>query len=291
MADGKKQIEAFKRMAGSLTPGPKDNEYYKKKQQVKMLADSLIPGPQDIAYLKKKQRIMMLDDLLISGPEDIAYLKKKQQVMKLDISLVSSDVDEGELVTESDVVDKGELVTPGPEDNEYYKKKQQVKMLADSLTPGPKGKEYYKKKQQVKMLASDVDKISFATRRKRIIEDATMVWTSGSISSLLEQPGVVLAFCTNQSRNVLSQDAFEEGGVLHAANNVYLFSSVEESFRCCHRRRGRPTTVLPVVVAVVSPFPPTYKIGMYSSDGYNKVVEMKRLGMHWDPYIQIKNQY
>ncbi|GKB17229.1 heat intolerant 4-like protein, partial [Tanacetum coccineum] len=41
---------------------------------------------------------------------------------------------------------------------------------------------------------------------------------------------------------------------------------------------------------VVSPFPPTHKIGMYSMDGYNKVVEMKRLGMHWDPYIQIKNR-
>ncbi|GJY95015.1 F-box protein-like protein [Tanacetum coccineum] len=33
MADGKKRIEAFKRMADSLTPGPKDNEYYKKQQQ------------------------------------------------------------------------------------------------------------------------------------------------------------------------------------------------------------------------------------------------------------------
>lgn len=38
---------------------------------------------------------------------------------------------------------------------------------------------------------------------------------------------VVLAFCTNQSRNVLSQDAFEEGGVLNVAKNVYIFSSVE----------------------------------------------------------------
>ncbi|PWA62954.1 hypothetical protein CTI12_AA359140 [Artemisia annua] len=95
------------------------------------------------------------------------------------------------------------------------------------------------------------------------------------------------------------QDALEEGGVLHVDNYVYLFSSVEESFPCCHhrkrrrphhRKRRRLVNLIPVVVAVVSPFPPTHKIGMYSMNGYKKIVDMKTLGMHWDPYIPIKNR-
>ncbi|CAI9282270.1 unnamed protein product [Lactuca saligna] len=76
------------------------------------------------------------------------------------------------------------------------------------------------------------------------------------------------------------EDAFEEGGVLHG-KKVYLFSCTESG--------GKSRVILiPTVVAVVSPFPPSDKIGVKSVQREKEaILDMKRMKMDWVPYIPL----
>ncbi|CAH1421720.1 unnamed protein product [Lactuca virosa] len=76
------------------------------------------------------------------------------------------------------------------------------------------------------------------------------------------------------------EDAFEEGGVLHG-KKVYLFSCTESG--------GKSGVILiPTVVAVVSPFPPSDKIGVKSVQREKEeILDMKRMKMDWVPYIPL----
>ncbi|KAL7604629.1 hypothetical protein Lser_V15G19363 [Lactuca serriola] len=76
------------------------------------------------------------------------------------------------------------------------------------------------------------------------------------------------------------EDAFEEGGVLHG-KKVYLFS--------CTELGGKSGVILiPTVVAVVSPFPPSDKIGVNSVQREKEaILDMKRMKMDWVPYIPL----
>ncbi|PWA99492.1 hypothetical protein CTI12_AA002790 [Artemisia annua] len=79
------------------------------------------------------------------------------------------------------------------------------------------------------------------------------------------------------------EDAFEEGGVLHG-RKVYLFSVTEPQLLFMNGQSK--VTCIPVVVAVVSPFPPSNKIGINSVQREaEEIVDMKQMKMDWVPYI------
>ncbi|PWA56850.1 hypothetical protein CTI12_AA414080 [Artemisia annua] len=79
------------------------------------------------------------------------------------------------------------------------------------------------------------------------------------------------------------EDAFEEGGVLHG-RKVYLFSATKPQLLFMNGQSK--VTCIPVVVAVVSPFPPSDKIGIKSVQReVEEIVDMKQMKMDWVPYI------
>ncbi|XP_076931679.1 protein HEAT INTOLERANT 4-like [Bidens hawaiensis] len=81
------------------------------------------------------------------------------------------------------------------------------------------------------------------------------------------------------------EEAFEEGGVLHG-KKVYLFSCTEPQLLFYNGQSK--VTCIPVVVAIVSPFPPSDKIGINSVQRESEeIVDMKRMKMDWVPYIPL----
>ncbi|XP_076938185.1 protein HEAT INTOLERANT 4-like [Bidens hawaiensis] len=81
-----------------------------------------------------------------------------------------------------------------------------------------------------------------------------------------------------------NQDAFKEGGLLHGKENVYLFTVGESQGLTLD---GRPTkTYAPVVIAIVSPFPPSDKMAIIPVDEglpSAKVIDMEKMNMAWVP--------
>ncbi|EEF33707.1 conserved hypothetical protein [Ricinus communis] len=83
-------------------------------------------------------------------------------------------------------------------------------------------------------------------------------------------------------------DAFEEGGVLHG-KKVYLFGSTEPQL--VPFKDEQKVICIPVVVAVVSPFPPSDKIGINSVQREaEEIVPMKQMKMDWVPYIPLEKR-
>ncbi|KAL2521492.1 hypothetical protein Fot_25415 [Forsythia ovata] len=84
------------------------------------------------------------------------------------------------------------------------------------------------------------------------------------------------------------EDAFEEGGELYN-QKVYLFGCTEPQL-VSFQGQGK-VTMIPVVVAVVSPFPPSDKIGIKSVQReIEEIVPMKQMKMDWVPYIPLGNR-
>ncbi|XP_010681096.2 protein HEAT INTOLERANT 4 [Beta vulgaris subsp. vulgaris] len=84
------------------------------------------------------------------------------------------------------------------------------------------------------------------------------------------------------------ENAFEEGGVLHG-KRVYLFGCTEPQM--VPFKDEMKITQVPVVVAVVSPFPPSDKIGIKSVQRVaEEIVPMKRMKMDWVPYVPLENR-
>ncbi|XP_022862494.1 protein HEAT INTOLERANT 4-like isoform X1 [Olea europaea var. sylvestris] len=84
------------------------------------------------------------------------------------------------------------------------------------------------------------------------------------------------------------EDAFEEGGELYN-QKVYLFGCTEPQL-VSFQGQGK-VTMIPVVVAVVSPFPPSDKIGIKSVQRETEeIVPMKQMKMDWVPYIPLGNR-
>ncbi|KAL4589972.1 hypothetical protein LXL04_002885 [Taraxacum kok-saghyz] len=80
------------------------------------------------------------------------------------------------------------------------------------------------------------------------------------------------------------ENAFDEGGVLHG-KKVYLFSCTERNTTAFFGGQSKVTCV-PVVVAIVSPFPPSDKIGINSVQRESEeILDMKQMKMDWVPYI------
>lgn len=81
------------------------------------------------------------------------------------------------------------------------------------------------------------------------------------------------------------ENAFEEGGELHG-KKVYLFGGTEPQMLFFQGQEK--VTCIPVVVAVVSPIPPSDKIGINSVQmEAGEIVPMKQMKMDWVPYIPL----
>ncbi|KAH9622359.1 hypothetical protein KSS87_007204 [Heliosperma pusillum] len=84
------------------------------------------------------------------------------------------------------------------------------------------------------------------------------------------------------------ENAFEEGGDLHG-KKVYLFGCSEPQMVPVNGEMR--LTLVPAVVAVVSPFPPSDKIGINSVQREaEEIVPMKSMKMDWVPYIPFENR-
>ncbi|KAK6150495.1 hypothetical protein DH2020_015427 [Rehmannia glutinosa] len=85
-----------------------------------------------------------------------------------------------------------------------------------------------------------------------------------------------------------TEDAFEEGGELYN-KTVYLFGCTEPQL--VYFQGQAKVTMIPVVVAVVSPFPPSDKIGIKSVQRETEeIVPMKQMKMAWVPYIPLEKR-
>ncbi|KAK4585332.1 hypothetical protein RGQ29_022840 [Quercus rubra] len=84
------------------------------------------------------------------------------------------------------------------------------------------------------------------------------------------------------------EDAFEEGGKLYG-EKVYLFGCTEPQLVSF---KGESKVIcIPVVVAVVSPFPPSDKIGINSVQREaEEIIPMKQMKMDWVPYIPLEDR-
>ncbi|XP_031477775.1 protein HEAT INTOLERANT 4-like [Nymphaea colorata] len=84
------------------------------------------------------------------------------------------------------------------------------------------------------------------------------------------------------------EKAFEEGGVLFE-KKVYLFGCTEAQF-LFFKGQGQ-VLYIPAVVAVVSPSPPSDKIGIKSVQmETEKIVPMKEMKMAWVPYVPLEDR-
>ncbi|KAI3451089.1 hypothetical protein Pfo_007754 [Paulownia fortunei] len=84
------------------------------------------------------------------------------------------------------------------------------------------------------------------------------------------------------------EDAFEEGEELYN-KKVYLFGCTEPQLVSFQGQAK--VTMIPVVVAVVSPFPPSDKIGIKSVQRETEeIVLMKQMKMDWVPYIPLEKR-
>ncbi|MQM20239.1 hypothetical protein Taro_053256 [Colocasia esculenta] len=84
------------------------------------------------------------------------------------------------------------------------------------------------------------------------------------------------------------EDAFEEGGELHG-KKVYLFGCTEPQLLVINNEQK--VACIPVVVAVVSPFPPSDKVGIKSIQRVEEeIIPMKAMKLAWVPYIPLENR-
>ncbi|KAL9313754.1 hypothetical protein ACSQ67_019206 [Phaseolus vulgaris] len=84
------------------------------------------------------------------------------------------------------------------------------------------------------------------------------------------------------------ENAFEEGGVLHG-RKVYLFGCTEPQL--VWFKDESKVVCIPVVVAVVSPFPPSDKIGINSVQRESEeIIPMTQMKMDWVPYIPLEDR-
>ncbi|KAD3068154.1 hypothetical protein E3N88_36034 [Mikania micrantha] len=77
------------------------------------------------------------------------------------------------------------------------------------------------------------------------------------------------------------QDAFTEGGVLHGEEKVFLFTRAERQVILFDGQLKQ--VFMPVVVVIVSPFPPSDKIIVQKGNGCEEVIDMEKINMAWVP--------
>ncbi|KAJ0974120.1 hypothetical protein J5N97_016085 [Dioscorea zingiberensis] len=84
------------------------------------------------------------------------------------------------------------------------------------------------------------------------------------------------------------ENAFEEGGVLHG-KTVYMFGCTEPQLLVVNGEQK--VTLIPIVVVVDSPIPPSDKIGIKSVQRETEeIIPMKAMKMAWVPYIPLEDR-
>ncbi|KAJ6798484.1 Uncharacterized protein M6B38_212185 [Iris pallida] len=84
------------------------------------------------------------------------------------------------------------------------------------------------------------------------------------------------------------ESAFEEGGELHG-KKVYMFGSTEPQLLEVNGKLK--VTLIPIVVVVVSPIPPSDKISITSVQrAAEEIIPMKAMKMAWIPYIPLEDR-
>ncbi|KAD3068156.1 hypothetical protein E3N88_36036 [Mikania micrantha] len=78
-----------------------------------------------------------------------------------------------------------------------------------------------------------------------------------------------------------ARDAFTEGGVLHGEEKVFLFTCAERQVILFDGQLKQ--VFMPVVVVIVSPFPPSDKIIVQKGNGCEEVIDMEKINMAWVP--------
>ncbi|XP_022136810.1 uncharacterized protein LOC111008415 [Momordica charantia] len=118
---------------------------------------------------------------------------------------------------------------------------------------------------------------------KRNLED---LWKAAfPVGTEWDQLDTVYQFNWNFSN---LEDAFEEGGKLYG-EKVYLFGCTEPQL--VPFKGENKVICIPAVVAVVSPFPPSDKIGINSVQREaEEIVPMKQMKMDWVPYIPLEKR-
>ncbi|CAN6229909.1 unnamed protein product [Urochloa humidicola] len=84
------------------------------------------------------------------------------------------------------------------------------------------------------------------------------------------------------------EETLEEGGQLYG-KTVYLFGSTEPQL--LYVNGETKIVIIPVVVAVDCPFPPSDKIGINSFHlGKEEIVPMEAMKMAWVPYVPLEDR-
>ncbi|XP_039119163.1 protein HEAT INTOLERANT 4 [Dioscorea cayenensis subsp. rotundata] len=84
------------------------------------------------------------------------------------------------------------------------------------------------------------------------------------------------------------ESAFEEGGALHG-KTVYMFGCTEPQLLVVNGEQK--VTLIPIVVVVDSPIPPSDKIGIKSVQrATEEIIPMKAMKMAWVPYIPLEDR-
>ncbi|GKV25294.1 hypothetical protein SLEP1_g34753 [Rubroshorea leprosula] len=118
---------------------------------------------------------------------------------------------------------------------------------------------------------------------KRNLED---LWTAAfPVGTEWEQMDTLYNFNWNFSN---LEEAFEEGGKLYG-KKVYIFVSTEPQL--VPYKGENIVTCIPVVVVVVSPVPPSDKIGINSVQREaEEIVPMRQMKMDWVPYMPLEDR-
>ncbi|XP_066332976.1 protein HEAT INTOLERANT 4-like isoform X1 [Miscanthus floridulus] len=120
--------------------------------------------------------------------------------------------------------------------------------------------------------------------RKRNLED--LWWSVFPIGTEWESIDMIKEFNWNFEN---LEKTLEEGGELYG-KTVYLFGSTEPQLSDVN---GELKIILvPVVVAVDCPFPPSDKIGInLVQTGEEEIVPMKKMKMAWVPYVPLEDWF
>jgi len=87
------------------------------------------------------------------------------------------------------------------------------------------------------------------------------------------------------------QKALEEGGGELYGKTVYVFGSTEHKSQQLYVNGERKIVLIPVIVAVDCPFPPSDKIGINSVQRENEeILPMKAMKMAWVPYVPLEDR-
>ncbi|CAA2978576.1 Hypothetical predicted protein [Olea europaea subsp. europaea] len=182
--------------------------------------------------------------------------------------------------SQSAVVSKDDQRKPSEENNIELNEPAREE-LSQKVDEEPNKKAAKGRAKKAKTLKPEVEEEYFPDKRN--LED---LWKQVfPVGTEWDQLDMVYQYNWNFSN---LEDAFEEGGLLYN-QKVYFFGCTEPQL-VSFQGQGK-VTMIPVVVAVVSPFPPSDKIGIKSVQRETEeILPMKQMKMDWVPFIPLENR-